>query len=697
MVGKMDLIRVVSCLNLTRVVKPNALDDGLPIEDSVTAVVSSTIQAVKTGSSLIAQDGVRILPGPATSDEASRVQDMLEELLEIARRSGLEGISRLTQLFHRADSLERLERGVELLGAARLLKSPDKVRTASAECAANAARSVDSRGSEGCSQEMVEAKQVDHMTDFEPWSRLIILVNSFGGADDVCQRVEATNIKLFDECLDVLHGAGLTRKSFKPDESGPSVAVIESWKKVVRLLSESGGPDLFLESLQGVAVEDFLRMIGLLRQAGLVRPIDDTDNGDRPPFSYGHGEDAGRIRNAMLHDFVDRVVQAGGFHAFWHALKGVDLAKLKGDLHCLSVIQRKLAELTSEDWWMAVHDAEGLEDLLHSHLPERKRRGDDLTLRQRQRLVKRFKEVGGVESFLEKFDKVNLAQMLRQHEALDKAQIKRVSVIEALAEIGWLVRHEVEHLEGLYTVAETLVRWGDRHYRGENPSRLWRAMHQQVAWLLSAIEENGTLLKATINHGSKNPAKEPELTPARLAQFLQALRPMGGVTGFLAAFRGLDFATAAAQARILHDSCVRSAETTRRLAGIYRLLHWSPSHLRGLEHFLRGFGAPVFAEAQTQGGTAQDRLRVAERWQRLTSYLATAAGRVQGAEAGYSSGPEKALEVLQLGVRLSQVAGVDAASEDWEELCTEMQSQATMPRGLRGALARLKNVQGLPT
>ena len=88
----------------------------------------------------------------------------------------------------------------------------------------------------------------------------------------------------------------------------------------------------------------------------------------------------GRIRNAMLHEFVERVVQAtvneawyntqdgtdcgfcsawlsmaqhgsawlsfatwllpdffwqaGGFHAFWHALKGVDLAKLKGDLHC---------------------------------------------------------------------------------------------------------------------------------------------------------------------------------------------------------------------------------------------------------------------------------------------------------------------------------------------------------------------------
>lgn len=80
--------------------------------------------------------------------------------------------------------------------------------------------------------------------------------------------------------------------------------------------------------------------------------------------------------------------EAGGFHAFWHALKGVDLTKLKSDLHCLQVVRRKLQELIAEDWWLAVHDAEGLEDrrepfftpfrppfgeeLLHSHLAERR-------------------------------------------------------------------------------------------------------------------------------------------------------------------------------------------------------------------------------------------------------------------------------------------------------------------------------------
>ncbi|CAE7221953.1 unnamed protein product [Symbiodinium pilosum] len=679
MVGKTDIISVVSCLNLTRSAVPS--EHGEDFEDTITPIVSSAAQAFKTGSSIGGSEEplVRVFPGPTTSEQAAPVHNMLQDILQIARATGMEGIFRLLSLFHKAESLERLERGVDLLGAARLLKTAPEAPPSQGQGSDIPGEDFEKgdRPEGGTTlasragPDLAVLDKVDYAglapSLYAYWSTALAVQTMFVNVWRLVAPGRATNIKLFEECLDVLHEAGLTQKSFKLDDRGPSAAQIESWRKVVAMLAANGGPDLFLDSLQGVAVEDFLHMIGLLRRAGLARSVDDTDQ-DMPSFCFGHDEDAGRIRNAMLHEFVERVVQAGGFHAFWHALKGVDLAKLKGDLHCLAVIRRKLSELTNKDWWLAVHDAEGLEDLLHSHLEERKRRGDDLTLRQRQRLVKRFKEVGGVESFLEKFDKVNLAQLLRQHEALDKARIKRVSVIEALAEIGWLVKHEVEHLEGLYTVAETLVRWGDRHFCGAEPSRLWRVLADQVAWLLSAIEENGTLLKATINHGSKNPAKEPELTPARLAQFLQALRPMGGVTGFLTAFRGLDFATAAVQARILHDSCVRSSETTRRLSCIYRLLHYNPAHLRGLEHFLRRFAGPVFAEAQAQGCTSQDRLRAAERWQRLTSFLAMAAGRTSGgADPEPGSGPERALEVLQLGLRLSQAAGLKVSAQEGKE------------------------------
>lgn len=218
--------------------------------------------------------------------------------------------------------------------------------------------------------------------------------------------------------------------------------------------------------------------------------------------------------------------------------------------------------------------------------------------------------------------------------------------------------------------------------------RLWKAMHQQVTWLLMAIEENGALLKATVNHGN-HPGKEPELTPARLAQFLQALRPVGGVPGFLAAFRGLDFPMAAAQARILHDACVRSKETTKRLAVIFGLLRFNLTQLRGLEHFLRNFVAPVFAEASSQAQTSQERLLVAERWQRLTSYLSQAAGRAEPGQVTEepASGADQVLEVLMLGLRLSEAAGRKASKEDWEQLCQEIRSDP----GLPGLLEKIRS------
>ncbi|CAK9060093.1 Hypothetical protein (Fragment) [Durusdinium trenchii] len=571
-VGQLDLIHLVSTLNSWRQPAPSEREDDVP--EQATEDASGALENVRSEASDVA------IPGPSTPEEAQEVLEALEALRVVAQKESVRGIQRLVKDFQKVDRLERLERGIELLDKARLL--PRLGGTSSAP-----------------------------KSDFEPWSHLVSIVNAFGGPEDFNKRVEAVNLQHFDECLDVLNAAGLTRKPGQEAmNSRDFSSAVSAWKEVVGILVTAGGPALFLESLKGIAVEDFLRMVGLLRQAGLARPLDDEDGVEmtrRPSFSYGYGESAGRIRNEMLQDFVQRVIQAGGFHAFWHALKGVDLMKLKGDLHCLAVIRRKLQELIAEDWWLAVHDAEGLEELLHSALAERKRRADDLTLKQRQQLVKRFREVGGVEAFLDGFANINLSQMLQQHKALHKARIRDVGVIEALSKIGELVKNKVEHLHGLQAVAATLVRWGDRHYRGEEPVRLWKAMHQQVTWLLMAIEENGALLKATVNHGN-HPGKEPELTPARLAQFLQALRPVGGVPGFLAAFRGLDFPMAAAQARILHDACVRSKETTKRLAVIFGLLRFNLTQLRGLEHFLRNFVAPVFAEA----GPWWERVEVSE-------------------------------------------------------------------------------------
>eukprot|EP00931_Biecheleriopsis_adriatica_P008421 TRINITY_DN10960_c0_g1_i1.p1 TRINITY_DN10960_c0_g1~~TRINITY_DN10960_c0_g1_i1.p1 ORF type:complete len:2522 (+),score=580.89 TRINITY_DN10960_c0_g1_i1:533-7567(+) len=662
------------------------------------------------------------LPETLAPQEAREAEKLLEELLALAELCGAGGVARLAQLLRRVETLERLEKGLDLLAAARLLKSREQSHEGDPPQAEFAA--------------------------FEPWMKLVALVHSLGGTTAFCHRAKALDMQHFDACMEVLSAAGLGRGSLAsstpdfddesavPSESSP-LAYITSWREVVTMVAQNGGPTVFLDSLRGIDVADFLRTVGLLRLAGLARFVEEgqedgesavSDCSTRPIFCYGDGGAAAdsRVRNSMLQDFVERVLQAGGFHAFWHDLRDIDLSRLKGDLHCLKVIRRKLHELIDEDtqdMWSVIHDPDRLEDMLDSQLAGRREEGDDLTLRQRQLLVKRCEEVGGVESFLETFHKVNLAFLARQHRALEDAGINSVSVIEALARIGWLVNHEPEHLDGLRGVAETLMRWGAIHHAGEEPSRLWQTLHQQVAWLLAAIEENGTLLKEAAQHGGcssgglapatgsrakATAAKEPELTPARLAQFLQALRPMGGVSGFLAAFRGLDFATAAAQARVLHDSSVRTVETARRLAGVYRLLRFDVSQLRGLEHFLRGFGGPVFAEAQTQGGATQDRLRVAEHWQRLTTYLAAAAGRPPKQASGSAvtdalelapacSGPDQALDVLLVGLRMCDAAGLGVTTEEWAQLCHEIrESHAGGSRntGLRGVLSRLRGTAG---
>ncbi|CAE8633317.1 unnamed protein product [Polarella glacialis] len=625
------------------------------------------------------------LPEALPPESTQYSQEVLKGLLELAETC--EGTTRLLQI-HKRVSLDRLEKAVDFLGAARLLRNSNKVRPRSTFFAPTC-------------DELAEPEsppEIGH--DFEPWMRLANLVRQFGGASDFCDRAEAVDFRQLEAYIEILSVAGLTSKATNGDrdddnDSDPceiSPELIRAWRDVVAVVAQNGGPKLFLDGFQGIDVVDFLQMVQLLRQAGLARSLDVNPPDTEPSILYiDGGADDSRVRNTKLQEFVDKVRQAGGFPAFWHALRRLDLSRVKGDLYCLGVIRKKLCEFVSEDLWHLIQDPDHLEEVLDRSLGGRRQEEGDLTITQRQSIMKRLKEVGGVEGFLKAFDKVSLSTLLEQHRALQEAGISSLSVIDSLAQIGALVQNQVDHLEGLRAVAATLVRWGNSHHYGEDPERLWKALHQQVSWLLAAIEENGALLRETSRHDktsghgkAKPQRKEPELTPARLAQFLQALRPMGGVQGFLAAFRGLDLATAAGQARVMHDSSVRSVETARRLAGIYRLIRGDPSHLRGLEHFLRGFGGPVFAEAQTQGNSHEDRLKVAERWQRLTDYMATASGRPGAApftelEAATSSGPDQALDVLLLGLRLSEAGGIRATSEEWLELCAEIKASHPPP------------------
>eukprot|EP00930_Biecheleria_cincta_P054553 TRINITY_DN4077_c0_g1_i2.p1 TRINITY_DN4077_c0_g1~~TRINITY_DN4077_c0_g1_i2.p1 ORF type:complete len:1655 (+),score=285.53 TRINITY_DN4077_c0_g1_i2:51-4967(+) len=423
------------------------------------------------------------LPEPLGAERLQVAQNILRSLVDLAEGSGQGGVARLARIISRVRTLDRLEKGLDLLDAAKLLKSKRV-----------------------CPENWDSCEELQELSaSFKPWMRIASSIPAFGGPEAFLRHLEAVSFPNFEACLQVLSAAGLTTNQPDDDDDADNDEAdyagdgespldrISGWCEVVAIIRAAGGPQPFLESFAGIDMVDFLRTAGMLRKAGLAQSVDFLQ--DATGFVYADGDRVAesRVRSNMLKDFVDRVLAAGGFHAFWHALRGVDLAKLSGDLHCLSVIRRKLCELVpDEDMWSATHDAVRLEDLLDSAVGARHREEEDLSLMQRQRIAKRFQEVGGIDNFLDRLEKVSLSAVLENHQALQRARIHSSEVIEAVARIGWLVRHEVKHLEGLRAVATTLVQWADTHHSGEEPARLWQALNQQVTWLLVAIEEIST-------------------------------------------------------------------------------------------------------------------------------------------------------------------------------------------------------------
>merc|ERR1712137_45442 len=117
------------------------------------------------------------------------------------------------------------------------------------------------------------------------------------------------------------------------------------------------------------------------------------------------------------------------------------------------------------------------------------------------------------------------------------------------------------------------------------------------------------------------------------------------------------------------------------------MLHFDLTHLRGLEHFVRGYVAAVIVPAPG------DKQQKAEQWQRLTNGLAMAAsapkfressargddtedvessrGSILGPSTTFS-GPDHAIDVLLLGLRLSNIAGIAATPQEWTDLVSEL-------------------------
>lgn len=204
MIGETDLVQLVSTLNSWRFV-PLQNSGSESLEDATESAPGS-VEKEKTGEPF--EPAMGPATGPATPEEAQEVQDALEALRLVAHKSGIEGIQRLVQVSQKVECLERLEKGLELLESARLI------------------RPWQSKG------EIPDYWQL--VAEFEPWNHLVPLVNSFGGPERFNQRVEAVNLQHFDECVEFLDAAGLTSASMKVDD-GFSES-IKAWTEVIRIL-----------------------------------------------------------------------------------------------------------------------------------------------------------------------------------------------------------------------------------------------------------------------------------------------------------------------------------------------------------------------------------------------------------------------------------------------------------------------------
>jgi len=717
------------------------------IEHAVEHLGDATAGALAPDTASAASAGQRTKGLPLPPDRFAAAQIAMGDLVDLAEAAG--GTAPLRKLVREVD-VRYLEPMINVLVAmdmhrpdSRLAKSP----------------LVFAPGGKG--DPKVEAR-------FRAWLRIAELAQGLGGAEAFCAKANAVDLMHFDACLNVLRAAGLVRQEYgtmemrmlrqagMEKELTPSE--LDEWRDVAALVAAGGGPGFFLKHLDGIDTRELLGKFPLLRLAGLLPPSvqgggsahgtascgrtgvarsDTARLSPRSPPGMTANDHVGemectdddcRARMEMLQEFLQKAVDAGGFHTFWYALRGVDLCTLAEDLHCLRVVRNKLCEDSSDETWKVVTDATRLEDLLET-LGGWKRLDGDFTSKQRERLARKLQETGGFDGFFAAFDKFNLSIAAKQLQMLQDGGVKCPQVTLELTRIGKLVKHDIDQLRGLKDVVSTLVAWlGVQGKTSTEPSTVWCNLNEQVVWLLGAITENGAMTRGLSKRGGcatdakkattdakKLGRPEVELTPARLAQFLQVLQPLGGVHGFLTAFHDIDLPTAAAQTRILIDASVHSVDTVKRFANIFRLLKHDPTHLRGLEDFVRRFGAEVMLD------TACDKARTVERWQALADYLAAAArGEVlvaAGASAGAAAAPlamaqgtpklpggvdctskkysqpsgcekthtgvDHVLGVLALGLQFDAAAGLDVVPEEWAALCAEIQVR---PGGLGDVL-----------
>lgn len=620
-----------------------------------------------------------------------QTQRQLEEIFAAAHSCG--GVEKLAELLGKVDSCN-LETIVGFLQDARLDKVP---RHKDSWLPVNVTVGLLASPLAELDRKSIDQKAADN--HFAPWYGISRLIRIHGGPREFLEKAQQLNLKHFDSCIRLLHAAGAEQKTGSgqnwqndadeedsEEHDAQLLQQIEQWVQVVEIFAVSGGPAYALQCLQGSNVRDFLSVVRLLREAGLVRPREDYK-------AKAGGASPDPLDFSAVEEFLRHVIDCGGFQVFWWALKSIDLKQLKQNLHCCEVMKNKLIEHTSESWaWQILRNPEEFDNLF-SRLSDEARANDKMTHHQRMELLDLFRGVGGVTGFLRSFRGLDLKAAAENARILQDGLATDSKVVQQLALLWSQLKFDERHLRGLNGLICTPVRWTTRRDQSD-PEPMWHQLHEHMTWLLRALDENEEILK-TMGLDMKHVAfhtSEPDITPACFAQFLHVLRPIGGVKGFLKYFRGLDIATAATQARALHQASIHSEGTAKRLANIYRLLRYSREQLQGLELFIHRFASRVMLDE------TQDQQGPSERWQVLAKHLWEAVAvpkqvtkDVEGDSDIVQVGTQRIANALFLGTRISKNAGIGATETQWDQLCMEMQKAS----GLGSLLEKLQQSTAL--
>jgi len=404
--------------------------------------------------------------------------------------------------------------------------------------------------------------------DLKAWSELISIITQYPSTENFLDQVRMLISVNFVEILKIVEiGEILTR----------SLEYCQIWTANVKIIMEAGGPEFFYNSFENLDVEDFVGLLYQLKRVGLCRLKVDQSHSKDPEARVSH-------KNRLLEDFVNKVLEAGGFEVFWWILRDQDLKKLPSYLHCLEVVRLHMVKAVGptehSNWsWELLEKPEEFE-ILFSQLSTQ-RLSQHIAPTQMEQLLNVLSTIG-VDTFLEDYKGVDLSDLAEKRKILEQEKIPNNDILQKLCSHWRMLRKDSRNLWGLTSIVQIIVPWIRGFVLQQNtplPSA-WKNLASQMKWLFRGIDQGCEYLR------NATEVTNITFTPMQLGQILITLSPVGGVDGFLKEFRGLDLHRCARHSRILKESSVLADHTVDVLCQIWSKVHRDKDYLRKLWNFL---------------------------------------------------------------------------------------------------------------